>query len=238
MLQEVKKTDGNFGYEKSFHSFVPLPIAIGIVNMEIKDRIAEKAHEMYMRYGIRSVSMDDIAAQLGMSKKTLYQYYTDKDELVEAVIVNEVTKSQDECVDCRKEANDAVHEIFITMDRIVEQFRNMNPTIIYDLEKFHFKAYQKLHDHKTKFLLKMIEENIKWGIKEELYRPEINTDIISKFRINSMMMGFDIHIFSAGRYNLADVTKEILEHYVYGLASLKGHKLIQKYKQQYQKIVS
>jgi AcrR family transcriptional regulator len=203
--------------------------------LEVKDRILEKAHDMFMRYGIRSVSMDDIAAQLGMSKKTLYQYFSDKDELVEGVITIKVNGMQTECTDCKKQSKDAVHEIFITMENIVEQLRNMNPMVLNDLEKFHFKAYQKFLEHKNKFLLKIIEDNIRRGIKEELYRAEVNIDILSKFRLGSMLIAFDQQIFPLGKYNLADVTKEILEHFVYGMASLKGHKLIQKYKQQFQK---
>ena len=202
--------------------------------MEVKERILERAHNLFMRYGIRSVSMDDIAAQLGMSKKTLYQYFSDKDELVEGVISHKISFMQQECTHCRKQAKDAVQEVFFTMENIVEQLRNMNPMVLYDMEKFHFKAYQKFLEHKNKFLLRIIEENICWGIKEELYRPEINVDVLSKYRLNSMLIAFDQQVFPAGKYNLADVTKEILEHFIYGLATVKGHKLIQKYKLQYQ----
>jgi AcrR family transcriptional regulator len=85
--------------------------------MEAKERILEKAHELFMQYGIRSVSMDDIANSLGMSKKTLYQYFVDKDELVEGVVDGHIMVMQTDCANCRKEAKDSVHEIFITMER-------------------------------------------------------------------------------------------------------------------------
>src|ERR1041384_3520028 len=143
---------------------------MGIAETNTRVRIRDKAKELFLRFGIRSVSMDDIAAQLGMSKKTIYQYFTDKDELVEAVIVHKINQMQKECTDSRKDAKDAVHEIFLVMERIIDQLRNMNPMIIYDLEKFHFRAFQRFSEHKNKFLAKMIEENIKWGVKEELYR--------------------------------------------------------------------
>jgi TetR/AcrR family transcriptional regulator, cholesterol catabolism regulator len=216
----------------------PLPEVGGskLKKLEVKDRISEKADDMFTRFGIRSVSMDDIAAQLGMSKKTIYQYFTDKDELVEAVIVNRITQMQEECMESKQHAKDAVHEMFLIMERIVEQLKNMNPMIIYDLEKFHFRSFQRFAEHKNKFLAKMIEENIKWGLEEEVYRSDLNMDILSKFRIHSMMMPFDINVFPAGKYNLANVCKELLEHFVYGMVSLKGHKLIQKYKQQFQKL--
>ena len=198
----------------------------------MKDRIQSKAHELFLQYGIRSVSMDDIAAQLGISKKTLYQYYTDKDELVDAVLQFEIEQGQQDCQQCLQQSKDAVDEIFLTMERIIEQFRNMNPMVLYDLQKFHFDSFQRFLKYKNGFLGEVIRKNIDRGIKEELFRPEINADILSKFRLESMLMAFNMNVFPPRKYNLAEVTVEIIEHYLYGLATLKGHKLILKYKQE------
>lgn len=199
---------------------------------EIKHRIRSKAHELFIRYGIRSVSMDDIAAQLGMSKKTLYLYFSDKDELVDAAVDIQITQGQQDCMNCFGKAQNAVEEILLMMENIVEQFRTMNPTILYDLEKFHYNAYKKFLKHKSEFLLEVIRRNIERGIKEELFRSEINTDILSKFRLESMLIAFNMEIFPLRKYNLAFVTKEIIEHYLFGLATIKGHKLILKYQQE------
>lgn len=206
--------------------------------MDHKERIQAKADELFMRYGIRSVSMDDIAAGLVMSKKTLYQFFADKDELVDAVVDNELKKGQQDCVDCRQHSNDAVDEIFITMENIAEQFRNMNPMVLYDLEKFHTESFRKFLKHKNEFLLDVISKNLERGIREELFRPEINVDTLSKFRLESMMIAFNISVFPPRKYNLVEVTQEIIEHYLYGLATLKGHKLILKYKQEKKSITN
>ena len=203
--------------------------------MDVKERILVKAEELFMQYGIRSVSMDDIANNLGMSKKTLYQYYADKDELVDAVVDGHISMIQTDCIGCRKDAKDAVHEIFITMERIMDELSNMNPMLLYDLEKFHFRSYQRFKDHKDKFLAQMIRQNIEWGIKEELYRSDVDVDVMSKFRLESLMIPFNVAVFPPGKYNLATLSEKIIEHFVYGLASIKGHKLIQKYNEQRQK---
>ncbi len=206
--------------------------------METKERILVKAEELFLQYGIRSVSMDDIANNLGMSKKTLYQYFADKDELVDGVVEGHINEIQNDCLACKKDATNAIHEIFITMERIIEEFSNMNPMLLYDLEKFHHKAYKRFRDHKDKFLLQIISDNIEWGIKDELYRPEINVDVMSKFRIESMMIAFNVTVFSPGKYNLATTSEIIIENFIYGLATIKGHKLIQKYNEQRQKNLS
>ena len=185
-----------------------------------------------MQYGIRSVSMDDIATQLGMSKKTIYQYFSDKDELVDAVLNGEINEMQCNCTDCSEKAQDAVHEIFLTLDHVEEQLRHINPIVLYDLEKFHFKTFQKFQQHKQKFLYEIFTRNITRGIAEELYRPEIHVDVMAKFRLESIMIPFNIITFPPARFNVADVTREIIEHFVYGLATPKGYKLIQKYKKE------
>jgi AcrR family transcriptional regulator len=197
-----------------------------------KERILEKAHELFMRYGVRSVSMDDIAAQLGMSKKTLYQYYTDKEELVDAVLSEMLEKNRNECAVYRQDAENAVHEVFQAFGMIQEMFSNMNPSIVFDLEKYHPAVYKKLAHHKKVFMYQVIGQNLERGVREELYRQEINVDVLTRFRIESMMLPFDSEIFPDNRSHLVQIQEEILEHFLFGLATVKGQKLIQKYKLQ------
>ncbi|MBL0133000.1 MAG: TetR/AcrR family transcriptional regulator [Chitinophagaceae bacterium] len=206
--------------------------------METKERILVKAGEMFMRYGIRSVSMDDIAAQLGMSKKTIYQFFGDKDELVDAVMEVEIGRMQEDCSMCSFSARDAVDEIFLTMEQIQDQMQNMNQMVVYDLEKFHHKTYIKFREHKDNYLYKIIADNLVRGMNEGLYRPELNINIIARFRLESMMMAFNIDLFPTKKFSLVEVTSELIEHYVFGLATNKGHKLIEKYKLELQKKLS
>src|SRR3954468_1153843 len=84
--------------------------------MDPKERILVKSNELFNRYGIRSVSMDDIAAQLGMSKKTLYQYYSDKDDLVNAVFDIMLNTNKSQCLECSKMGENAIHEVFVSFD--------------------------------------------------------------------------------------------------------------------------
>src|SRR5687768_7345940 len=100
----------------------------------MKERIQQKADELFNKYGIRSVTMDEIATQLGMSKKTIYQYFADKDELVDAVIAEVIDFSREVCERDKNEAPDAIAEIFLALDMLAKIFRNMNPFIMFDLE--------------------------------------------------------------------------------------------------------
>ncbi len=78
----------------------------------------------------------------GMSKKTIYQYFVDKDELVEAVLEADIHQMQTDCTTIAVDARNAVDEVFLSIDRVLEQFRNMNPMLIYDLEKFHVRGFR------------------------------------------------------------------------------------------------
>ena len=200
--------------------------------METKERILIKSDEMFNRYGIRSVSMDDIAAQLGMSKKTLYQYFTDKDELVSAVFTSVLETNKVQCFEDRKEAENPMHECFLAFDMIQVMFSKMNPVVIFDLEKYHPAMYRKFHEHKYTFLYQVIRDNMERGIREELYRPEIDVDVLTRLRIESVFLPFNSDAFPNNRTHLVHIEQQILEHFLYGLATAKGQKLIQKYKNQ------
>lgn len=196
-----------------------------------RDRIKQAAHVLYMQYGIRSVSMDDIANALGMSKKTIYHSFADKDELVTAVVEDIIQFNQQCCRDDRKRSKDAVHEIFLAMQMMQEVFDNMNPSVLYDLEKFHPAAFSLFQQHKYNFLFQVLNENFERGLLEDLYRADIKMEVIIKARLESMTLAFNQQLFPKNKYRLVDVETQLTEHYLFGIASLKGHKLILKYQQ-------
>lgn len=187
---------------------------------------------MFMRYGIRSVSMDDISVALGMSKKTLYQHFKDKDELVEAIIEQHNGQIKEDCMHCQQQSGNAVEEVFLTMDKVMAHMSTVNPSVMYDLHKFHFQSFQKFQQIKTEFLLNVTRKNMERGIKEGLYRADLNVEVLSKYHQETMMIPFNIEQFPAGKYNLLEVTRAILDHWIYGLVTPKGIELIHQYKKQ------
>jgi len=223
-----KNNGGNFGNEKSFHSFV-LQIMTDIDN---KERIKLRANDLFMKFGIRSVSMDDIANHLGMSKKTIYQYYADKDELVDAVIDHEIAHNEACCELDKGKSENAVHELFLAMDMMLEMFRTMNASVLHDMQKYHPRAFQKFHKHKNDYLYNVIRENLVRGIQEDLYRDDMNINIVARYRIDTMLLCFDPEFQAKTKNNMADIAQEILLLYTHGLVNAKGYKLILKYKQE------
>jgi len=203
-----------------------------------RERIRNKAEEMFMKYGIRSVSMDDIANGLGASKKTIYQFFSDKDELVDAVVDNILRENENGCDLDRMAADNAVDEVFRAMEMTQVMFQNMNPSVLFDLQKYHPKAFARFQKHKNDYLYTVVRNNLERGIAEELYRDDINVDLLSRYRVETMMMPFHPDFFSKQKDNFIQVHSAIMEHFLYGVASLKGHKLILKYQQEREKNLS
>lgn len=217
---------------------VSLVLQFIMTELDTSTRIREKAHSLFMQFGLRSVSMDDIANSLGMSKKTIYQYYTDKDELIIEVIGKEISHSRSICEADRSSSENAVHEIFKAMDMVMEMFAKMNPSLLYDMQKYHPKSFLKFQEHKNEYLFNVIRENIERGIREELYREDIKIEVLARYRVATMMISFQPDFSSKLKHKLVDMESEILLHFLYGLASAKGHKLIQKYQQERKKIIN
>ena len=200
--------------------------------MEAKERLLVKAHELFLKYGLRSVSMDDIAAQLGMSKKTLYQYYADKDELVNAVFEGMLNLNKSQCLETANRGENAIHEVFLSFDMVQELLSSMNPSVLFDLQKYHPTANQKFLDFKNQFLYKMLVSNLQRGVEQGLYRDDVDIDIIARYRLYSVMLSFNPDVFPSNKGNLVRIEQQLQEHFLNGLATPKGQKLIQKYKQQ------
>jgi AcrR family transcriptional regulator len=193
------------------------------------DRIKQKAHDLFMQFGLKSVSMDDIANSLGISKKTIYQSYVDKDALVDDVIKSLLEHSETCCERDTTAAENAVHEIFLAMDFIMEAFRSMNPSLLFDMQKYYPAAYQKFLKHKNDYLFGVIKKNLERGTKEELYREDLKVEVLARFRVESMMLPFNPEFHTKVKLDLGAIEQEITLHFLFGMVSPKGYKLATKY---------
>ena len=184
-----------------------------------------------LQSGLRQVTMDDLAHQLGISKKTIYQYYKDKDDLVKAVVNLELKEHEMTCKDCKSKAENAIHEMFLLMENMKAMTQTMNPNSMMELEKHFSNAFDMIKNHKDEFLFSLIKQNLMKGIEEGCYRKDLDIDIISKFRLETVFIPFNLHLFPLNKFNSIEVHTQLMEHFVYGLMTVKGHELMDRYKQ-------
>jgi AcrR family transcriptional regulator len=167
---------------------------------------------------------------LGISKKTIYQYFKDKDALVSSVVENDLAKHALICNQSMQIADNAVHEIFLLMTVLQELFSSMNPLTLFEIEKYYPLAFDKIKKHKDDFIFSMISANLEKGIAEGLYRKDVDVTILSRYRLETSLIPFNIHVFHPSKFDMLKVNLQIIEHFVYGVATLEGHKLMDAYK--------
>jgi hypothetical protein len=154
---------------------------------------------------------------------------------VDAVLDIAMKRKEDDCVYAKNNCENAVHEVFISMDMMEEILAGCDPSMLYDLEKYHPSAYKKITDHNKGYLYEATKDNIERGIQEGVYREEIDVDILSKFRIGSIFLVFDMKYFPRGSYHLLKLCSVITDNFLHGLVTEKGRELITKYKQERKK---
>jgi AcrR family transcriptional regulator len=199
--------------------------------MEIKDRILLAARELFTLRGIKSVSMDDIATHLSMSKKTLYKWFENKDQIVEGVMRHHLGQTQSECEVLLCSAGSAIAELFGMMDWMRSQFTEMHPSIFHDLQKYYPASYKLWLEHKNHYILEQITDNLRRGVQEGLYRADLDIEVLARLRLGQIEMAFNPGMFPPRTFDLQRVSLVALEHFMLGVATLKGHKLINQYRQ-------
>jgi AcrR family transcriptional regulator len=206
--------------------------------IDTKEKILQGAEDLFVKYGIRSISMDDIARHLSVSKKTLYQHFVDKDELVTMVVqshLNDQKKIYDQIEEQSENSIDELHRIGDCLRRHAQE---SNPTLLFDIQKFHPKAWSVWVEYKNNVIRCSILRNIEQGVKDGHFRADIKPEILSSYRLASIEVIHSDVIFPKDKFNLAEVHSQIFEHFVYGLCTEKGRKLYQKYKENNHKLLS
>jgi AcrR family transcriptional regulator len=195
-------------------------------------RILHQSEIMFLRYGLKSVSMDDISNQLGISKKTLYHHFDDKDSLVTSV-VNQLLKRNYELMmaDVARSQN-AIHEEFLAIHLMSNLFQTMNPFILYDLQKYYPKGFEVFLKHKNERIAEKCRTNLLRGIEEGLYRPEINIPILLHLRQETLILPFKPEFQSGLSANLVEIASEISIFFLNGIVTPKGKKWMEKYQSQ------
>lgn len=190
--------------------------------METREKIIATAIDQFMHYGLRSVTMDDIARLAGVSKKTIYQEFTDKNQLVLDTFRSAL--QDDEVMMMRlPQLNEGVIEHLIGLSTYIrKRFSEMNPLVMNEIQRYFPQCWQLFEDFKNKYVYQDLVSLLEEGIKEGFFRPEINTEIIALMRMEQMMSLFDPIKFPPSKHNMGDLHLEMFEHFLYGIFTDKG----------------
>jgi len=198
--------------------------------MSQTERIIQGGEELFLTAGIRSVTMDDIARHLGMSKKTIYQFFKDKNELVMALTRKKLQEDEDQVSEIISKSANVIEEMINMMKCSEDIFSRINPIVIHDLQKYHPDAWKEFQNFKSEVLVHTLEELLSKGVKQGYIRPEIDVKIIARMRVNQVELGFNTTVFPIAEFNTWKVQQQFHEHFNYGICTLKGYKLLNQYK--------
>jgi AcrR family transcriptional regulator len=185
-------------------------------------QMLHRVEELFMKYGIKSITMDDVAAELGISKKTLYQWFASKDDLVIKVLEHHIAREKSNCLQMASLAKNAIDEIFILLDSNSQELAQMKTNIVNDLQKYHREAWELIRKFQYDFVFKMIRENLIRGREEGFYRTDFDIDIIAKLHLATAFNLFDPQIFPDGQASKVTLFREYMMHYLHGIVSAKG----------------
>lgn len=191
----------------------------------MKDKIIEKAGELFLNLGFKSVTMDEIANELGISKKTLYKYFNNKHSLVEATTLT----MHDSCFlamdTITNKGFNAIKENFETKKMFKEMFQNASSSPIYQLKKYYPKIHQKTMEKEMVLFSECLKKNLEKGIQEGFYRNDLNIDLITKFYFSLV---FSIHENTVENYKIPKLEHEVLIYHTRAIATEKGLKELEE----------
>jgi len=206
--------------------------------MEPLTKILSASAELFRQYGFKTITMDDIARRAGISKKTLYQHFANKEEVVNESLIwykQHMTTNCEAQIEGSENAIEAMVRMLAFMD---EMHKRINPMALFEMQRFYPVAYNTFRDQLIARDVVMIKDNILQGIKEGLYREDVDADLMARYRIETSLLILQPNLLVSDRTSLMSVALEIGEHFLYGIMNSKGEKLYQKYKAKYLKQAS
>ena len=195
----------------------------------LKSQIISQASKLFLKFGIRSVTMEDISNRLGISKKTLYQCFETKDDLIKEVVLTHFDKENEKFSSIKFETTNAIDEMILIFEHILTLLDDLSPSAIHDLKKYHqdlWKYYEV--DHKQ-VIEQNIRKNLETGKIQGLYRESIDVNVIAKVYSNLALFVTDHNFLSQFDLSTTDIYKQIIQYHIFGIASEKGnHYLLTK----------
>jgi AcrR family transcriptional regulator len=196
--------------------------------MDIRERIIDGASQMFMTYGIKSVTMDSLANQFGISKRTIYEVFSDKDELLMAVLKRMATKQKELVKRVLDESENSMVAIFRMLEMNRDNFQSMSPAFQADLKKYHHEVLMKKSDQSEMPDYRNHQEVIENGIKEKLFRKDINPDLVNRCLFNLGRSIIDHELYLYEMFTRHEVIQNIFINYLRGISTQKGLDLIDK----------
>lgn len=177
---------------------------------------------LYSKYGIKSVTMDDVSRELGISKKTLYNFVTDKNELVEKVIDFQCKQQMNWMKSLNLDKLPALQEVVEVSKMINKMIGEFNPSFHYDLSKYYMVIYKKMMKTNRESMAQSMLQNLIKGKNEGYYRQEINEEIIVNMHIANVENLAEIGFYNSQKGSPEEIQRELFTYHMHAILNPKG----------------
>ena len=191
-----------------------------------QELILDGAKRLYMQYGIKSVTMDDVARELGISKKTLYLHVENKNDLISRIIERHIQEEKEALGLITEAASDAIEEIVMMARHVIKMLRAMRPTAMFDLKKHYRECWKLMDNFHLKYVYETIRSNIEEGKVQGLYLEELDSDIIAKLYVGKTMLLTNEEIFPMRDYDRDKLYAEYIMYHLRGIVTERGLALL------------
>lgn len=192
------------------------------------DKLFVRVSCLFSRFGIKSLTMDDIARELGISKKTLYQQVEDKKDLVKKVVEIDLRKREEYFAIIKNRSLNAIEEVFEVNKLVNKMIKETNPVREFDLQKYYPEIYDVVNQRRRERMYRAMKENLQKGKNEGLYRKDLKEEIISKLYIARMENMFHKDLETVIEFTSPKFIYEVFVYHIRGIASEKGIKFFEK----------
>ncbi len=191
--------------------------------------ILKEIRLIFMKYGIRNYSMDDICRNIGISKKTLYNYVDNKTDLVQKVLDYEFTMDNGPLRVISIKGN-AIDILLNVSMRINKEFENFNPIYIFELNKYYPKIFKEFVEKKRKSAYEKIYKNLEQGINEGIYRKDIDIELVSILYIRKIEDIHNTEFIESRKFSFKEIFNVMFENHIRGISNEKGIAYFEKQK--------
>jgi AcrR family transcriptional regulator len=186
------------------------------------DRILSESLRLFKKNGIRSVSMDDVSKELGMSKKTIYQYFSNKSELVEKVLDYMHDQESKVCIDGDVTKMNAIDILLAVSQNVSKQMKDMNPINAFELQKYYPAIFREFVIKKRDHVFEQVKQNFSQGISEGIYRNDLDIDLVARLYIQKLVDVHDPEFLSSVNFGFEKVFQVMFDNHIRGIANAKG----------------
>jgi AcrR family transcriptional regulator len=197
-------------------------------NMEArKEEIINRTLALFEQRGIRSLSMAEISSLQHISKKTLYLYFKDKNDLVKECLRYELDRISSKLEEIAQKSLNAIDESYEISEFVIQRSSDLHPMLFLELKSYYPEAFNLFEEHQEECIAKSVIENLHKGVKEGLYRPDLKVDFITNLYVSTIFYLFTTHLANTHKYSFSEVYYEFFKYHIRGISSSKGLQFLQ-----------